>query len=109
MDDILKTTNDGRQGQHFGEIDFTVYYTLGVGLAERLGDNIEHAVVKAVRTVGGTCDKILFDGVMIRRDVLWHWHPADTTQTKPLCRALSLHLSHDQDDNVSVSRDWEYF
>jgi hypothetical protein len=109
MHDDLKTKNDGAQGQHFGVIDFTVHYTLGAGLAEQLGDNVEFAVLGAISTLGDSGNKFLFDGSMIRKEVFWHCRREEGTLIMRPNRTLSLHLSNDREDNVSFSVDWFYF
>jgi len=109
MDDKLKTMNDGRQGKHFGVIDLTVHYTLGAGLAEQLGDDVEQAVLAAIAQRSGSSNKFYFDGGMIRRDRFWHYHLAGDTRLVRLNRALSLHLSNEREENEAYSVDWFYF
>jgi hypothetical protein len=109
MNETLKMKTDEKQSTHFGEVDMTVHYTLGAGLAEQLGDNVEHAVLAAISKLGGSSKKFQFENAMIRMETIWHCHLVEGFPFKRQSRALSLHLSNDREDNHSFSVDWDYF
>jgi hypothetical protein len=107
MDNNLKTTNNGRPSQHFGEIDITAHYTLGAGLAEQLGDKVGYAVLGALSNPNRPIKRFYFEGAMIRRELFWHCHNEEgIMRPNP---ALSIHLSNDPDYNEAVSVDWLWF
>jgi|SaaInlStandDraft_2_1057019.scaffolds.fasta_scaffold430268_2 hypothetical protein len=109
MNEILKMKPDEKQCPHFGVVDIAVHYTLGAGLAEQLGENVEQAVLRAASSIGGSHNKFLFEGKMIRMEEFWHWHHDKGTQAKQPSHILSLHLSNDREENNSFSVDWDYF
>ena len=109
MNKILKTGSAENQSPHFGVVGLTVHYTLGAGLAEQLGENVEQAVLRAALNIGGSHNKFLFEGKMIRMETVWHWRHAKRIQSKQPSRVLSLHLSNDREENYPFSVDWECF
>jgi hypothetical protein len=109
MNETSKIKTDKNQSPHFGVVGLTLHYTLGAGLAEQLGENVEQAILRAASNIGGSYNQFLFEGKMIRMEAFWHWHHDKGTQSKQPSRFLSLHLSNDGDDNLSYSVDWEWF
>jgi hypothetical protein len=111
MNEILKmkTGSAENKSPHFGVIGLTVHYTLGAGLAEQLGKNVEQAVLRAASNIGGRHNNFLFEGKMIRMETVWHWHYAKGIQSKQPSHILSLHLSNDREENNSFSVDWDWF
>jgi hypothetical protein len=106
MDNKSKATNVENQNKNFGEIDLKIHFSLGAGLAEQLGDDLERAVLEAVSKIGGPKDQFVFGGARIRMDTFWHqvstkacFHPS---------RSLSVHLSNQEEGNVLMSRDWNF-
>jgi hypothetical protein len=109
MNETLKIKTNEKQISHFGVIGLAVHYTLGTGLAEQLGENVEQAVLRAASNIGDRHNKFLFEGKMIRMEEFWHWHHDKGTQAKQPSHILSLHLSNDGEDNLSFSVDWDWF
>ncbi len=108
MDDKTKTTNGENQHECFGELNLKIHYTLSPGVADQLGDKIERAVLEGISKQRGLDGVILIDGALIRIDTMWHKHSTAQQAFHP-AKMMSIHLSHDQENNISVSRDWIWF
>jgi hypothetical protein len=66
-----------KPANHGGQINLTVHYTFGIGVAEALGERLENAVLTAFREAtsdiyrGRTACEVNYCGVGLMADLLW--------------------------------------
>ena len=103
--------NTSNRSKHFGVVNLSIHYSLAAGLAEQLGDNVEGAVMSAIRKIGADNGKFIFDGAAIRMDPYWHRRQDPSGAVFPGTpeNAVSIHLSHDLESELTCSVDWEWY
>mgnify|MGYP005640343599 CR=1 FL=1 len=76
---------------NYGAIDLNIHFSLGAGVAERLGDKVENAVRSGLRqccttSIAPNSTVFFYEGSWMRIEPVWHGAG----------EALSLHLSYDE-------------